>query len=533
MLSTERIENARSQALQFFNADPERFDLVFVPNATAAIKMVAEGMRAFSDASDQPFSYLYHSDAHTSLVGVRELANGGVHCFTSDDQVNAWIDDGMPSFATPGQKHPSVTNVQLFAYPAQSNMNGRRLPLDWGSKIKSIMDQSHTRVYTLLDAAAFVATAPLNLGDCKVAPDFVALSFYKIFGQPDLGALLVRKDAGHVLRSRRYFGGGTVDMVINGQQPWHAIKETSLHEALEDGTPAFHNMVALGIAFDVHEKLFGSMENVSQHTSSLAKDLYQRMSSLAHANGKAVCQLHKGVKATYGDSRSQGPTIAFNIQNSSGAWIGKSDFEALAVVNNIQLRTGGVCNPGGIAQALHLSPKEMKANYKQGLRCGNEVDTMNGKPTGIIRVSFGAMSSTKDITNFVNFLHMFVDTKCNAIAQANTSENDDIIGGTATCAATTTPCQIAETISLKEIATDESSKTFTSDVKEMAILCPVPACGNILRDKAEKDAHYQGHKTITGSCTHASPELGGDKAKAKSWTVKAKAVFRRVLCLGG
>ena len=36
--------------------------------------------------------------------------------------------------------------------------------------------------FTVLDAAAFVSTAPLDLGVHK--PDFVTLSFYKMFGFP-------------------------------------------------------------------------------------------------------------------------------------------------------------------------------------------------------------------------------------------------------------------------------------------------------------------------------------------------------------
>jgi selenocysteine lyase/cysteine desulfurase len=63
--------------------------------------------------------------------------------------------------------------------------------------------------YTLLDAAALATTAPLDLSDAATAPDFTAISFYKIFGFPNIGALIVRKASAHVLNNRRYFGGGT------------------------------------------------------------------------------------------------------------------------------------------------------------------------------------------------------------------------------------------------------------------------------------------------------------------------------------
>ncbi|KAI4258636.1 MAG: hypothetical protein L6R42_004985 [Xanthoria sp. 1 TBL-2021] len=277
-----------------------------------------------------------------------------------------------------------------------------------------------SELYSLLDAAAYVATAQLDLSDHENAPDFTALSFYKIFGFPDLGALIVRKDVGHVLLKRQYFGGGTVDMVINGSDDvWHATKQGTLHEALEDGTPAFHSIAALHCALDVHSRLYGCMRNISQHAGHLAATLYNRMASLVHGNGAPVCTIYKNSASDYQNPRTQGPTIAFNLRTCRGTWIGKSEFERLATLNNIQLRTGGVCNPGGIASYLDLSPKEMRENYAEGLRCGNGIDEMNGKPTGIIRVSLGAMSNMKDIEACMSFVARFVDQESSQDIQLN------------------------------------------------------------------------------------------------------------------
>lgn len=401
-LSTHMVETARLRMLSFFRADPEHFDLIFVANATAAIKLVAEGVR------DQGFWYGYHADSHTSLIGLRELAPAGSRCFYSDAEVDEWLSQGA---AFPGEKksNPCSKATGLFAYPAQSNMNGRRLPLDWPARLRRTTTRAHRRMYTLLDAAAYVATAQLDLSNHTNAPDFTALSFYKTFGFPDLGALIVRKGAGNVLLNRSYFGG-TVDMVINSaSETWHATKQGALHEALEDGTPAFHSIAALHCALDAHTRLYGSMDNVSQHTGSLAAALYSQMSSLAHTNGIPVCTIYKAKSANYNDRKTQGPTIAFNLRDSQGKWIGKSHIERLATLNGIQLRTGGVCNPGGIALYLNMSPEEMRENYTEGLRCGSGIDEMNGKPTGIIRVSFGAMSNMKDAAAFTAFLEKFVD----------------------------------------------------------------------------------------------------------------------------
>ena len=68
----------------------------------------------------------------------------------------------------------SVPN--LFAYPAQSNYTGVQHDLNW------IAEAQKRGWHVLLDAAAFVPTNRLDLSVHH--PDFVSLSFYKIFGIP-------------------------------------------------------------------------------------------------------------------------------------------------------------------------------------------------------------------------------------------------------------------------------------------------------------------------------------------------------------
>lgn len=403
-LSTQRTDDVRLRILQFFNADPEEYDLVFVANATAAIKLLADSLR---DSDHRGFWYGYHADAHTSLVGVRELAEMGHQCFQSDAEVDSWIAE-LPDIQTKAPK--------LIAFPAQSNLNGRRLPLRWCKEVRSASRQSGGNVYTLLDAASFVSTAPLDIG--AVAPDFTALSFYKIFGFPDLGALIVRKSAARVFERRRYFGGGTVDMVIAAGAQWHAKKESSIHDRLEDGTLPFHSIVALDAALDTHKRLYGSMANISTHTTFLAKRLFDRISLLTHWNQKNVCQIYQ-TNAVYGCTMTQGPILAFNIRNSQGEFIPKTEVEKLATVQNIQIRTGSVCNPGGTASALGWSGTDLRRHYSTGLRCGDAHDIIGGRPTGILRVSLGAMTNMKDIDSIVDFIEEFYVEKIPPVVALN------------------------------------------------------------------------------------------------------------------
>jgi molybdenum cofactor sulfurtransferase len=390
--STHQVQDVRLQLLRFFDANPDDFDLVFVANATAGIKLVADALREHESG----FWYGYHRDAHTSLVGVRELARDH-HCFKEDKEVEDWIEQG---------RQDTQTRLRLFAYPAQSNMNGRRLPLDWCGRMRN------KGMLTLLDAAALLSTSPLSLADLDTAPDFTVLSLYKIFGFPDLGALIVRKDAAWALQRRRYFGGGTVDMVVSLKEQWHVVKSSHLHEQLEDGTLPIHSIVALKSALSVHRDLFGTLERVSEHTSFLAERLYSSLKSLRHGNDGPVCQIYKDATSKYGNKRTQGPVVAFNLCDSKGQMVSNLEVEKLAHVRNINIRTGGLCNPGGIQSALNLSPWQMRDNFSSGQRCGSENDdVINGQPTGMIRASLGAMSTIEDVDIFVSFItEFFLDT---------------------------------------------------------------------------------------------------------------------------
>ncbi|KAK4230487.1 putative molybdenum cofactor sulfurase [Podospora fimiseda] len=389
-LSTSRIEDIRLRVLQFFNADPDEFDLVFVANATAGIKLVADALRAAPDG----FDYAYHYASHTSLVGVREETRNSL-CL-DDKEVEALASGSSP--------FSSAERPVLFAYPGQSNMDGRRYPLSWSRTVRDKCTSGNRKVYTLLDAAALVCSSPLDLSCPDTAPDFTVLSFYKIFGFPDLGALIVRRGAEDVFLPTRYFGGGTVDMVVCLKEQWHAPKSQFLHERLEHGTLPIHNIIALDSALDVHKELFGSMQEVSTHTGFLHKRLYRGLKSLRHGNQNSVCTMYS---PDQDEAFEAGPVIAFNIQNGQNAWVSLAEVEKLATLKNFHIRTGGVCNPGGITSALGLEPWEMKQNFSSGFRCGTDNDIMAGKPTGVIRVSLGAMSTISDVDSFLGFISEF------------------------------------------------------------------------------------------------------------------------------
>lgn len=196
--------------------------------------------------------FAYLEDNHTSVLGIREVAaehNAGLVCFTKDSIVEIANTgskntvNGERSVHDSGLRgdhhHADAENWErkggpfhLFAYPAQSNFSGFKYPLSWTYQIRrrkaviSGLEKVDGEWLVLLDAAAYVATNPLDLSAHPA--DFVTVSFYKIFGYPTgVGALLVQRGRAREMR-RNYFGGGTVQTSI-ARKRFH-VPRVELHE---------------------------------------------------------------------------------------------------------------------------------------------------------------------------------------------------------------------------------------------------------------------------------------------------------------
>ena len=112
---------------------------------------------------------------------------------------------------------PAGPAPRPLCFPAQSNFSGVKHPLALIAQAQSL----GWRV--LLDAAAYVPTNALDLQ--QLSPDFVVMSFYKMFGYPTgVGCLLVRNETLARLR-RPWFGGGTVNFATVQGRSEHEGKE--------------------------------------------------------------------------------------------------------------------------------------------------------------------------------------------------------------------------------------------------------------------------------------------------------------------
>jgi len=371
--STQLVEGARARVLEFFNADPAEYEAIFTLNASGGMKLLGESY-PFGPGS----MFRLTADNHNSVNGIREYASargGDVRYVPLEKDLRIGEIESALAGADP-------TASNLFAYPAQSNFSGVKHPLDW-------IETAHSLGYdVLLDAAAYVPTNRLDLSAVK--PEFVAISFYKMFGYPTgVGALIARREALARLR-RPWFAGGTVRFVSTQNQISMLYGDA---EAFEDGTLNFLDIAAIPVGLDFLDSI--GMERIHAHIRELTTYLLERIQSLQHPNGAPLVRIY-GPTETEG----RGGTVAFNLMDPSGRVIDYEAVEVAASEVGISLRTGCFCNPGAAETSFDLPAGE-------ALRCFRELGEnfsiprfsacLRDKPVGAVRVSLGPCNHEGDI----------------------------------------------------------------------------------------------------------------------------------------
>ena len=247
-----------------------------------------------------------------------------------------------------------------------------------------------------LDAAAFAPTNYLDLS--KVKPDFVPLSFYKMFGYPTgVGALIARKEALGKLH-RPWFAGGTIT-VASVQGDKYYLAEG--HAAFEDGTPDYLNIPAVEIGLKHIESI--GYDVIHTRVQCLAGWLLDNLTQMKHSTGEALVRL-------YGPTtiEARGGSVTANFFDKDGNAIDHRFIESEANKVNISLRTGCFCNPGAGEVALGLSRVELdvcftQPGHEQRLSVDDFRLCINGKNSGAVRVSVGLVTNFNDVQAFLHF----------------------------------------------------------------------------------------------------------------------------------
>ncbi|KAJ3124754.1 hypothetical protein HK098_000901 [Nowakowskiella sp. JEL0407] len=428
-LSSSKIQQIRHLVLEYVNAPVGEYDVVFTQNTTAALKLVAEIIPWNNTSSTQThtadnndnqknwgqFWYLNHN--HTSVIGMRQevikqrikevgksgdLERYGIKCVKPSD-INNYL-------SSPSSIQSSAYN--LFAYPAQCNFSGTRFPLNWINQFQTI---PHTKWLTLIDAASYCSTTPIDLTSHPAT--FAVFSFHKIFGGPStIGALLIRKEFLEEMKligrfDNWYFGGGSV-AGVDVTSGWFQFKSDGVKNVkrvvhdqpvqhfLENGTLPLFEILAVEFGFGYIKEL-GGWKMVRYHVSKLCAELETAFTELRHWNGVSLIELYRMNDSEY----DYGPIFAFNLKSPDNSYIGYHTVKMLASINNIHIRGGCFCNPGACQEYLGFSEGDVEKYYEvHGHQCGDQLDVIDGKPTGALRVSIGFVNTLDSIRSLVDFL---------------------------------------------------------------------------------------------------------------------------------
>jgi selenocysteine lyase/cysteine desulfurase len=388
--TTDLVESTRRKVLGYFGASEDEYTAVFTPNATGALKHVGESY-GFTASS----RCLLTADNHNSVNGIRELARarGATVDYAPLTAPELRIDrlrlEALLRRAGPGGPH-------LFAFPAQSNFSGVRHSLD----LVSLAHDSGWDV--LLDAAALVPTNRLDLGIVK--PDFVAVSFYKMFGYPTgVGCLIVKRAALERLR-RPWFAGGTVNFAsVEGCTHILAPAEAGF----EDGTLNFLSIPAVANGLSLLQRV--GIDTIHTRVTCLTDWLLTQLLELRHVNGRHMVRIYGPVTTS-----SRGGTVTMNLYDPHGHLLDYRRIEELANQEGISLRTGCFCNPGAGETAEGLTSEDMRdaASQPGGMtlpRFLQFIQHRSGKSAGAIRVSLGLVSNFDDVYRFARFVAGFRD----------------------------------------------------------------------------------------------------------------------------
>jgi selenocysteine lyase/cysteine desulfurase len=284
----------------------------------------------------------------------------------------------------------------LLAFPAQSNFSGVRHPLSLVTAARSLGFD------VLLDAAALVPTQGLDLQSCTA--DFVAVSFYKMFGLPTgVGALIARHEAMERLR-RPWFAGGTVDYV-SVQHQRHQLRAG--RDGFEDGTPNFLGIAALEAGFALLEEI--DMTRLSSRTAALTRQFLAGMRALSHTDGSALVDVHGP-----DDDSDRGGTVAFNVRGRDGATVRYSAVEQRAREAGVSLRGGCFCNPGAAEAAFGFDADRTARCFST---LGRDFTIPRfaaclgpGARVGAVRASFGAPTNARDLQRALEVIASFGST---------------------------------------------------------------------------------------------------------------------------
>jgi selenocysteine lyase/cysteine desulfurase len=380
--SAAAMDAARVATLEFFDGDPAVYEVCFTANATAALKLVAESYPFSPDRG-----LMLSADNHNSVHGVREFAKraGAPVCVLPlDDALR--LDRGAEHLHEAVQRH----GPGLLAFPQQSNFSGVQHDLSLADEAQALGCD------VMIDAASAGAYGGLSLR--RHPAEFVACSFYKLFGLPTgVGALIAKRSSLARLR-RPWFSGGTVEFVSVAHDRHSRLSGS---QGFEDGTPNFLDLAAVEDGFAFLKRV--PRQALKAHVLALTRRFLQRAGALKHADGSPLVRLYGPA-----DTEGRGGTVAFNVLRGDGRITPYSEVERRAQDHGVAIRGGCFCNPGAAEKAFGFAALNPEACLDR-LAGRFSVDAFQhclgrDAAVGALRLSLGGPTNIADVDRAITLI---------------------------------------------------------------------------------------------------------------------------------
>lgn len=255
--ATAAYEEVREKVRVFLNAK-HKSEIVFVPNATFALNLVAQsfGKNVVKTGDSVLISAMEH---HSNLVPWQMLCEEkGAHLdvipITDEGEIDIVAYEKL---LTPRTKILALTHV--------SNVLGTINP------VAQMIQMAHAKqIPVLLDGAQAVPHMSVDVQqlDC----DFYVFSGHKIYAPTGSGALYVKKEI--LTKMPPYQGGGSMIKTVSFSKTSYA----DVPERFEAGTPDIGGVIGLGAALDFMCEV--GMASIARHEDKLLHYATSRLKEL-------------------------------------------------------------------------------------------------------------------------------------------------------------------------------------------------------------------------------------------------------------
>ncbi len=247
------IDSTRKRILQFINASPDIYTVIFTKSATESLNLAA---KILEDSSEFITTVTEH---HSNFLPWMDLSRNKQKKFTA-----------LPTTESGEIELDHLRNIEsiantVLAFTHGSNVTGFITDLE---KVLSITLPK--KIITVLDASQTIAHIQIDLS--KTPVDFLAASAHKMFGSEGVGFLVAKKA---LLKDKQplLLGGGSIESVSIEN---YSLKEDE--ERFEAGTYNTSGIVGLAAAIDYIEKL--GFLNIQATENSLIRYLTNKLEEI-------------------------------------------------------------------------------------------------------------------------------------------------------------------------------------------------------------------------------------------------------------